>query len=422
MPTYTSPFTGDIVEPTDVSFYALTFSTNQVLNWPNYIVPGSTEVAAARIMNCTATTSGLSISLPPADQGSVGTDILFRNLGAETFTIEDYVGGQSVSLAAGEARYFYLTDNTSTAGVWNNFTYGTGTSSADAASLAGDGLATLVGKLITSTEVVRTSNNIAFNETDRALAYVWIGGAGTADLPPQNSLTSGWFAMLRNSGSGSLTLTAPAGKTVNGAATQTFYPSDSAIIVYDINTGNFFTVGLTRQTQVTYSAATYDVDNIVGNTLNLVNYAPTIQTYVALSGTRTQNLDVTLPAITQIYIISNETGQTGYDITFEVTGTTSAPLTVPTGSITILLTSGLEIYPLIQTSTSIFFAVDGSLGSPSFTFLNDTGSGMFLNTTNNPQLVSNGLVMLNMDATNPLDPQVDVPAQFNADLISGGTY
>lgn len=422
MPTYTSPFTGDVVDPTDVSFYELTFSTNQTLNWPNYIVPGSTAVAAARIMNCTASAAGLTVSLPPANQGSVGTDILFRNLGSNSFVIQDYTGGQSVTLAAGQARYFYLTDNTSEAGTWNNFTYGTGTSFADAASLAGDGLSTLMGKLITSTDVVRTSNNITFTEADRALAYIWIGGAGTADLPTNGTLTIGWYALLRNSGTGSLTLNAPAGKTINGASTQTFYPSDSAIIVYDNTTGNFFTVGLTRQTQVTYSAATYDVDSIVGNTLSLVNYAPTIQTYVALSGTRTQNLEVVLPAITQIYIVSNETGQTGYDVTFEVTGTTDPPVAVTNGNITILLTSGLSTFPLIQTSSNFFQAVDGTSTAPSFSFLNDTGTGMFLNTSNNAQLVSNGLVMLNMDATNPLDPQVSTDGQFNAALIAGGTY
>lgn len=202
MPTYTSPFTGDVVDPTDVSFYALSFSTDQTLNWPNYIVPGSTEVAAARIMNCTPSTSGLSIKLPPANQGSVGTDILFRNLGSNSFVITDYTGGQSVTLAAGQARYFYLVDNSSEAGDWDNFTYGTGTSSADAASLAGDGLSTLMGRLITSTDVVRTSNNITFTEGDRALAYIWTGGAGTADLPTAGTLTIGWYVLLRNSGTG----------------------------------------------------------------------------------------------------------------------------------------------------------------------------------------------------------------------------
>lgn len=422
MPTYTSPFTGDIVDPTDVSYYELTFGTNQTLNWPNYIVPGSTAVAAARIMNCTATTTSLSIKLPPANQGSVGTDILFRNLGSNSFVITDYTGGQSVTLAAGEARYFYLTDNTSEAGNWDNFTYGTGTSSADAASLAGDGLSTLMGKLITSTDVVRTSNNITFSESDRALAYIWIGGAGTADLPAVGTLNIGWFVLLRNSGTGSLTLSAPATKTINGASSQTFFPSDSAIIVYDNTTGNFFTVGLTRQTQVTYSSATYDVDSIVGNTLDLVSFAPTIQTFVALSGTRTQTLQVILPAITQIYIISNETGQTGYGVTFEVTGTTDPPVAVNNGNITILLTSGLSTFPLIQTSSNFFQAIDGTQAGPSFSFLNDTGSGMFLNASNNPQLVSNNLVMLDIDATNPLDPKLTTVGEFNAALISGGTF
>lgn len=124
MPTYTSPFTGDVVQPTDVSYYSLTFSTNQTLQWPNYIVPGSTDVVAARIIDCTPTQAGLKIVLPPGNQGSVGTDILFRNRGSFDFVVEDQSGDQSVTIGAGTARYFYLVDNTTEDGVYRNFTYG----------------------------------------------------------------------------------------------------------------------------------------------------------------------------------------------------------------------------------------------------------------------------------------------------------
>ena len=75
MPTFTSPFTGDIVEPTDVSYYALEFSTDQTLTWPTYVVPGSTDVAVARIMDCTPTVADLIVTLPYGNQASVGTDI-----------------------------------------------------------------------------------------------------------------------------------------------------------------------------------------------------------------------------------------------------------------------------------------------------------------------------------------------------------
>jgi hypothetical protein len=101
-------------------------------------------------MDCTPSTAGLSIALPPGGQGSVGTDIFFRNFGAVAFTVTDSEGNASVLIEAGISQYFYLSDNSTDAGVWQNLTFGAGTSSADAASLQGAGLTTLVGKLSTT--------------------------------------------------------------------------------------------------------------------------------------------------------------------------------------------------------------------------------------------------------------------------------
>ena len=106
--TFTSPFTGTVVVPTDVSYYNLQFAANVQLYWPAVVNP--TQVPAARIIDCTPGTSGLAISLPQADQGSVGTDILFRNFGANSFVVVDYSGDRSVTIAPGIAVYFYLSD------------------------------------------------------------------------------------------------------------------------------------------------------------------------------------------------------------------------------------------------------------------------------------------------------------------------
>jgi hypothetical protein len=422
MPTYTSPFTGDVVQPTDVSYYALTFSTSQELSWPDYTVSGATTVAAARIMDCTATAAGLTITLPPGNQQSVGTDILFRNLGAESFTIQDQSGGQAVVLAAGTARYFYLVDNSTEDGVYRNFTYGTGTSAADAAALAGSGLVDIAGQLATSTTVIQTSLNTTFTEANRAEAYVWTGGAGTFTLPTVSSLTPGWYMMIRNGGTGTLSVAAPATKTINGNSSEAFYPSDSAVIIYEHTTGNFFTVGLPRQAAISYTSATYDVDAIIGNTLSLVTFAPSIQTYVAPSGTRTTDLDVVLPAITQIYAINNATGQSGYDITFQISGSTQAPVAFANGTTAILLSDGVNLYILTQTSTTTFLGANGSAAAPTFSFLSDSETGMYLNATNNLRLAANATDMLIVDATNLGNLQVSTPATFTAGKITGGSF
>ena len=100
--TFTSPFTGTVVTPTDVSYYALNFDTNTQLYWPTVVNP--TQVPAARIMDCVASAGGLTILLPDASQGAVGTDILIRNLGAYSFVVEDAAGGETITVDAGQAR------------------------------------------------------------------------------------------------------------------------------------------------------------------------------------------------------------------------------------------------------------------------------------------------------------------------------
>ena len=177
MSTFTSPFTGTVVVPTDVSYYALSFSTNTQLYWPAVVNP--TQVPAARIMDCTPSTTGLVILLPQGNQGSVGTDILIRNNGLYDFVITDINSLQSVTVTHGTSRYFYLSDNTTVAGVWQNVQFGTGTSAADAASLQGAGLTTISGQLAVTSNIVEVTsspvitknshNNIIYNLTKEIL-------------------------------------------------------------------------------------------------------------------------------------------------------------------------------------------------------------------------------------------------------------
>lgn len=422
MTTYTSPFTGDIVEPTDVSYLELAFSDDVVLSWPAYVPPNGTDVAAARIIDATPSVASKTIFLPPGSQGSVGTDILIRNLGAVALFVSDSDGFQSVTIAAGEARYFYLTDNTTNAGTWANFTYGTGTSSADAGSLAGAGLLALLGKLVTSNVVIPTFSAPTLSETDRATTYVWSGGVGTFTLPAAANISTGWYLMLRNSGTGALSLTPQGLSTINGQGVVTFNPGDSAIVAFNKTTGNFYTIGLTNQSAVTLTASTYDVDSVVGNTLSLVGNAPNIQTYVALSGTRTQNLDVELPAITQLYVVNNNTNQSGYNVTFQVSGSSQAPVPISTGVVSLLLSDGLNIYTLTSVGASTFFAADGTAAAPSFSFLNDLATGLYLKSTSVLGISAGGTEMIAVDNSNPLSPHVDVAATLTATLIEGGTF
>ena len=164
--TFTSPFTGTVVEPTDVSYYALNFSESTQLYWPAIVNP--TQVPAARIMDCTPATTLLQVILPQGNQGSVGADILIRNKGSVPFSVVDFSGDASITINPGISKYFYLSDNTTIDGVWQNVTFGAGTSSADASTLAGYGLQAISSTLNQAYQTTAyfsnyTSSSIIFN-------------------------------------------------------------------------------------------------------------------------------------------------------------------------------------------------------------------------------------------------------------------
>ena len=420
MPIYTSPFTGDVVQPTDVSYYALSFSTNTQLVWP--AVVNGQQVPASRIMDCVATLGNLNILLPDASQGALGTDILLRNLGLNDFVVTDATGEQSVLVAVGKSRYFYLTDNASVGGTWANVEFAAGTSYADAATLQGAGLTTISGKLATTQNIVNVSITPVINDASRAATFVWNSGAGAFVLPAISTLSTGWYIGFRNAGTGSLTITPQGSTQINSQSSIVANPGDSGFIIYDFSAGAFVTVGLTAAANVTFTSATYDVDSIPGNSFSLVTYAPIIQNYIAQTGSRTETLTVTLPATTQIYILINATGHSDYDIEFVVEGSMSPPLVVGTGNIATVLSDGQNLYLLTSTATNIFYAVDGIATAPSYSFLSDSSTGMYLPGTGILGLAANGVEIIDIDNTNTSQPLVTVNATLNAQLISGGTF
>jgi len=251
-PTYVSPFTGTVVTPTDVSFSTLTFATTTQLYWPS--VANSSEAPATRIINANATATGQSIILPDARQGTVGADVLIKNTGTNPFYVVNANLGQSVQIAGGVSLYFYLTDNTTLGGIWNNVTFGAGTSAADAATLQGAGLTTLAGQLATTQNIVDVSITPTINDASRAATFVWSGGVGTFTLPVPSSITTGWYIGFRNSGTGALTIAAPSPATINGAASIFTNPGDSGFVYYDYSTLSYVTVGLAAQSSITFTS------------------------------------------------------------------------------------------------------------------------------------------------------------------------
>jgi len=423
MTSYTSPFTGDLIQPTDVSYASVSLDGTVQLYWPQYV--NADQQVAARIMDFTST-SGSVVVLPDATQASLGQDIFIRNLGLNTFTVERFDGTGSFSVPANSSYYTYLTDNSSDGGVWAQLMFGTGTSYADAATLAGNSTTAVLGKLETALVVSQYTNPPTIVDSTRGSCLVWTGGAGTWTLPAVASLSQGWFILVRNNGTGALTIdTSSVTSTIDDLVSITLPLGDSCFICVnrDPTKQDFFTVGRARPNSLTFSSATYDVDVVGGSTLNLVSNTPIIQRFTALSGTRTTTLLVELPAVTQVYYVLNDTGQSGYNIELQVQGSLQTPISLATDTQVIVLSDGNNLYLLTQSSIGTLDVNRGTALNPAYTFTDDTNSGMY--SPNDGQLGFSvaGTNIATMDGTLGVGNFVtNFVGRLNADVIAGGGF
>ena len=409
--SYVSPFTGDVIQPTDVSFRAVTLSANTQLNWPSNSTT-STDYAS-RIMQVTATAGSLSLYMPPADQTSVGNDALIRNIGANTFTVKDYAGTNTiVSVAAGESKYIYITTNATAQGTWGVIAFGTGTSSADAATLAGYGLVASGATLNQSHPSAAITTGTTFSATDRAQTRVWSSGAGTATLPAASTLGNNWFTLFKNNGTGSFIVSCTGAELIDGNSTKTFNPTESAFIVCT-GTG-YVTVGYGVSNQFAFTALT---KNVTGGAVTLTNNeaANNIQEYV---GNLTSNVTVTFPAVVNLYVISNQTTDNGF--TFTVTTGLGFTATIPPGQQATLICDGTNFLNAntTQAGANAISLVDGTVGTPSLNFAGETNTGVYRPSAGNFGISVLGTQRVNVSATGV---SVTGTGTFSGG-IAGGTF
>jgi hypothetical protein len=367
--SYNSPFTGNVIQPTDVSYRAVTLSANTQLEWP--INGNATDDFAARIMQVTATTAGLSLYMPPANQSSVGNDALIRNVGSNTFTVKDYAGANTIiSVAAGESKYVYITANPTVTGTWGTIAFGTGTSSADAGTLAGFGLVASGATLNQSHPAQSIVTGGTFATTDRAQALVWSGGAGTYTLPSTSTLGNNWFTMFKNNGTGSMVISAS--DNIDGASTKTFAPNESAFIVCTGTT--YITVGYGVSATFFYTSLVKAV-TAGSYTLSSSEASNTIQTY---TGTLTGNVTVVYPPVVNLYVIKNSVTDGGFTLTVGTGSGTS--VVVPAGQQVTLACDGTNFFNANTSQAGAVTTVslsDGNVGSPSLNFASESNTGVY---------------------------------------------
>ena len=374
MTTYLDPFSGLTINPTQVGYESLTLSSTTFLQWP---INGNTSSVVANIIDVTATTTGLLLCLPNATQVSTGQSVLIRNIGSNSFTVADVLSNTIITITSGLAWYIYLTDNTTSQGTWAEVQFGAGVSTANASALAGYGLTAINTTLNQAYSVSTLYSSTTLSASSRAQMFVWSTGAGTITLPSSGTAGNNWFAIIKNNGTGIVTITPQGADTIDGNATQQLQLTESLVVVCNGSGFNTFAYGRSNAFAYTQLAIT-----VTGGTyvLSSAQAANTIQTY---SGALGSNQIIQVPSTVQLYAITNNTTNT-YTLTVKTSGS-GGTLSISQNQTVIAICDGTNVYNANSGAAGTFTSVTlaaGTVTTPTLTFTGNTTTGLYLPASN----------------------------------------
>jgi len=249
--SFTSPFTGQVIQPTDVSYRSITLVADTTLSWP--INGSATDNAAARVMDVTSLSSGLVLSgvtvIGTNGQCScTATPSLFVG---QAIVVTGVPTGTSGGITTGNTYFIIATNGTTT------FTL--------SATLGGAAVATTAG---TTTGLTFTLDSF------------------TLDMPPANQASVGIDALFRNIGSYTFTV-----RNYVGSPIVTIAPGEAKYIYLTTNATTAGTWGL-----IAFGVGTSNVDaatlagyglKAISNTLNAANEVNTFgSSYTAVATDR----------------------------------------------------------------------------------------------------------------------------------------
>lgn len=406
MTTYINPYTGATINPSQVGYEYLALTTDTELQWP---INGNSSDVVANIIEVSASTTGLKLIMPPATQVSNGQSALIRNVGANPFTVvTNTTLATIISVPSGVAEYVYVTSNTTVAGTWSTVTFGTGTSAANAADLAGYGLLATSTTLNQSYPLTSIYSNYLILDSDRASFLIWESGAGSMTLPSAASVGNNWFVMIRNNGTGILTINRTGSNTIDGNSSAQLQLAESFVLVSNGSTG-YNSYGYGQSATFVYTQLSKVVTGGTV-TLSVVEATNTIQEY---TGVLTSNCTVILPPTVQLYSLQNKT--TGsYTLTFSTGAVGASTVTLPQNQTFIAICDGTNVYNA-QTATSSGTTVTlqaGSVTTPSLNFLSNLTTGLYLPASNQIGFAVNGSTGMILSST----------GLVVTNGISGGTF
>jgi hypothetical protein len=339
--------------------------------------------------------------------------LIIKNLGASPFTVTNYTGGAVVAIPSGTAWFVYVTSNLTSAGAWGSMQFGAATSVANASGLAGPGLFADGSRLETVFQTSSVYSDTTLTNANQSRFLVWSSGAGTITLPPSAGVYNGWFIIIRNNGSGILTMLHQGADTIDGNAAQQLQLANSLVLVNNGAGWNSFGFGQSATFTYTQLAKTATGGTV---TLTAAEAANVIQNY---TGTLTSNCTVILPSTVQLYSLSNQT--TGaFTLTFKTAAVGGGTIVLAQGGTVIAVCDGTNVY---NASTATVGAVTqitlgpGSAGSPSVNFTGNTQTGLFLPSSTQVGISIANAQILGIGAAGNAIPGIACPLG-----ISGGTF
>lgn len=397
MTSYTNVFGSDTIPPAGQGYRLITLTDHVALQWPaNYEGPDY----LADLNHVTASVTGWRITLPPANAESPGRDFIIRNVGLYAFQVNDNKGVPVAVINPGEVKYFYIVDNSTDSGVWSVFTYGTGTSQADASLLKGYGLTITGSSLSTAHPVVITASDVFVAQGDRANVFVFTAGSNTLTLPGVLTVGDNFHLAVRNAGSGTITIKPSGADVIDNVSTVTLAPGESVFIFCSGST--WFTVGYGRSVQFQFTKLVKDITAGGSFTLTSGEAANKLLQFV---GTPGSNVTVNVPAIVAVYYVQNSYSGAP---TLTVKTASGTGVTLVNNDKVILFCDGVNIVAATPVAGGgggggggggVINYGDGTAAAPAITFSSDTDTGLYLIAPNTMGVSANGVEVARFGAT-----------------------
>ena len=389
MSGFTDVFGGSTIQAAQVAYRAVPLTASITTFWPQFATANN---YLARIMDVSPSAAGFTISMPDATLATVGQDVFFNNRGLYAFTVIDFSGNAISVVAPGAVRYVYLNDVTLPAGAWTSILFGAASSTLDASQLVGYGLTAINNTLAAASPTSLVASNMVLTTTARGMLYIWTGGTGSFTLPGVAAVGANFFFEVRNQGTGVLTLQPVNSELFDGSANAQLQLSES--LTAHAGPAAWYSVGRGRNTQFNFTQL---VKTVTGgtNTLTLTEAANVVQTY---TGTLTTNEVIVLPAVVQVYYVSNAT--TGaFTFTFK-NPTTGTIVVIPTGQSAVLFSDGVNVINSATTVAGIssLLLAAGAVTSPSLA-IGTANSGLYAPGTSQVGVSAAGVQVAQFDST-----------------------